>query len=265
MIAPMRKVAAIAAARDADALVQRLFEAGVLHVSSVPQDSGAADLAAAKTELDGMDQAIGLLVSAQGKQQSIATVRTLTHEAALALAEEVRLLAQNATEADRARASVDAEIQSQEPYGDFDPTVIAGLQKSGVHVALLTFPKGATPTLPQGASLHGLSESSGMVAAAVISREPVSQELRPATLPVRRLSVAKAERDEHVATMSRVQARRACSRRRARRLAAGAREPRTDGTGRRARGLRPRGDGGRAAQVARRPAGRVADFRSDVG
>ena len=71
MIAPMRKVAAIAAARDADALVQRLFEAGVLHVSSTPQDSGAADLAAAKTELDGMDQAIGLLVSAQGKQQSI--------------------------------------------------------------------------------------------------------------------------------------------------------------------------------------------------
>jgi V/A-type H+-transporting ATPase subunit I len=207
MIAPMRKVAAIAAARDADALVQRLFEAGVLHVSSTPQDSGAADLAAAKTELDGMDEALGLLVSAQGKQQSIPTVRALTHEAALALAEEVRTLAQNATEADRARASVDAEIQTQEPYGDFDPTVIAGLQKSGVHVALLTFPKGATPTLPQGASLHGLSESSGMVAAAVISREPVSQELRPAPLPVRRLSVAKAERDEHVATMSSVQAR----------------------------------------------------------
>ncbi len=207
MIAPMRKVAAIAAARDADALVQRLFEAGVLHVSSVPQDGGAADLAAAKAQLEVVDQAIGLLASAQGSKAGSPSARALSPEAALALADEVRGLAQKASEADRARASVESEIQAQEPFGDFDPADIAALQRRGVHVALLTFPKGSAPALPAGSSLHVLSEASGMVAAAVVGAEPLGQDLRPAALPARRLSAAKAERDSHSATMERAQSR----------------------------------------------------------
>jgi V/A-type H+/Na+-transporting ATPase subunit I len=205
MIAPMQKIAVIASARDADALVQRLFEAGVVHVASAPQEAGAADLAAAKAQLDAIDQAISVLASARGKEP-LPAARALRLDEAAAIAENVRAFAAAAAEADRARAAVESEIQAQQPFGDFDPAAVAALQKSGVHVALLTFPKGSTPELPEDASLHALSEASGMVAAAVLSRSPVSQDLRPSALPVRRLSAAIADRDAHTAMIAKSQA-----------------------------------------------------------
>ena len=38
MIAKMRKVTALCAERDRDALVQRLYDAGVVHVASLPTE-----------------------------------------------------------------------------------------------------------------------------------------------------------------------------------------------------------------------------------
>ncbi len=205
MIAPMQKVAVLAAVADADDLVQRLFEAGVLHVTSVPQDAGVAELASAKARLDTLDLAISLLASARGKD-ALPAPRELRQAEAASIAETARGLAAQAAEADRARAVIESEIQAQQPFGDFDPAAVAALSAAGVHVALVTFPKVAAPELPAGTSLHVLSEASGMVAAAIVSRMPVSPDLRPVALPSRRLVAAIADRDAQLSTIAKSQA-----------------------------------------------------------
>jgi vacuolar-type H+-ATPase subunit I/STV1 len=84
MIAKMRKVTALCAERDRDALVQRLYDAGVVHVASLPTEAGAQELLDAKSALDRLDQAIAVLatVAAQAGAAAAALRRRYASAAA---------------------------------------------------------------------------------------------------------------------------------------------------------------------------------------
>ena len=110
MIAKMRKVTALCAERDRDALVQILFDAGVVHVASVPTESGAQELQDAKAALDRLDQAISVLSSfvASKATQSPAVDRQVRGDES-AIADRVRSLAAARADLDRQLAVLAAE------------------------------------------------------------------------------------------------------------------------------------------------------------
>ena len=194
MIAKMRKVTALCAERDRDALVQILFDAGVVHVASVPTESGAQELQDAKAALDRLDQAISVLASfvASKATQSPAVDRQVRGDES-AIADRVRSLAASRADLDRQLAVLAAEETALVPFGDFDPELVRAMAQRGAVVELYQYPKGQAPELPSGASLHELSTSGGMTAAAVISSSPLSLALRPQPLPARSLSVVRGE------------------------------------------------------------------------
>ena len=186
MIAKMRKVTALCAERDRDALVQILFDAGVVHVASVPTESGAQELQDAKAALDRLDQAISVLASfvpSKATQSPVVDRQVRGDESAIA--DRVRSLAASRADLDRQLAVLAAEETALVPFGDFDPELVRAMAQRGAVVELYQYPKGQAPELPSGATLHELSTSGGMTAAAVISSSPLSLALRPQPLPAR--------------------------------------------------------------------------------
>lgn len=194
MIAAMRKVTVLAAARDRDALVQRLFEASVVHVEGEPLAANSGELAAAKAELDAADQAIGILAAESDEPVRDTASRAI--DVAVVVA-EVRAMAAQRAEAQRAMLPLQAERTALLPFGNFEPLYVVALQRSGVNVGLYQYPIGSEPELPATATLHELGEVDGVVSAAIISRGRLDLSLRPLPLPQRSLG----EVDRELATL----------------------------------------------------------------
>ena len=194
MIAKMRKVTALCAERDRDALVQRLYDAGVVHVASLPTEAGAQELLDAKAALDRLDQAIAALASVAAQTGAGTSLGSagLGVDAAQ-VADRVRSLAALRIDLDRQLASLALEESALAPFGDFDPELARAMAQRGAVVELYQYPKGQAPELPLGASLHELSTSGGMTAAAVISSSPVALALRPQPMPARSLRTVRGE------------------------------------------------------------------------
>ncbi len=194
MIAKMRKVTALCADRDRDALVQRLYDAGVVHVASLPTEAGAQELLDAKAALDRLDQAIAALASVPTPAGIASSAVDTTHGSdAAQVADRVRSLAALRIDLDRQLASLAVEESSLAPFGDFDPDLARAMAQRGAVVELYQYPKGQPPELPSGASLHELSTSGGMTAAAVISSSPLTLALRPQPMPARSLRAVRGE------------------------------------------------------------------------
>jgi V/A-type H+-transporting ATPase subunit I len=194
MIAKMRKVTALCAERDRDSLVQRLFDAGVVHVASLPTEAGAQELLDAKAALDRIEQAIAVLasVAAQAGAATLAAGAAQGADAAQ-VADRVRSLAALRVDLDRQMTSLALEESALAPFGDFDPELVRAMAQRGAVVGLYQYAKGQAPELPSGASLHELSTIGGMTAAAVISSSPLSLAIRSQPLPARSLRAVRGE------------------------------------------------------------------------
>ena len=188
MIAKMRRVTLLAATGDRDALVQRLFDAGVLHLDALPAGNEPVELAAARTDLELLDAATVVLANVPSTESPTAAVVE-----PLAMARQVKTLAAEATECDRALVQLGVERSAIAPFGLFEPAQVHALRKAGVFVELYTYPKGSAPDLPSGASLQELSIEDGTVAVAVVSRQPIELDLRPLSLPARGLAAVDRE------------------------------------------------------------------------
>jgi V/A-type H+-transporting ATPase subunit I len=194
MIAKMRKVTALCAERDRDALVQRLYDAGVVHVASLPTEAGAQELLDAKSALDRLDQAIAVLATVAAQAGAAAAAVDEAHGSdAAQVADRVRSLAALRIDLDRQLASLALEESALAPFGDFDPDLARAMVQRGAVVELFQYPKGQAPELPSGASLHELSTSGGMTAAAVISSSPLTLAIRSQPLPARSLRAVRGE------------------------------------------------------------------------
>lgn len=165
MIVPMKCVTVLCFGADRDASLSALRELGVLHLSPFQETEGA-DVEKERERLGGIQRALLQLPSSTagttGGELSIdavvAEVDDLTHRRSALDAEQLRL---------------QREIERTLPFGQFDPAQIQALAREGVHLKLLSIPKGKSFEAPDSAAVVELGEGKDARRAAVVSQAPV--------------------------------------------------------------------------------------------
>lgn len=164
MIVPMKCVTVLCFGADRDAALSALRELGVLHLSPFQVTEGA-DVGTERERLAGIQRALLLL-----PPSSVATDDVVSIDAMIA---EVDDLIRQRTALDAERLRLQREIERTLPFGQFDPVLIQTLAKAGVHLKLLSIPKGKTFEAPASAAVVELNEAKDVRRVVVIAREPI--------------------------------------------------------------------------------------------
>ena len=182
MITAMKKVLLITLSSDRDASLEKLRELGVVEVVS-GNLADSADRAGMVNRLAALDRALGALSSLKNK--NVSAEIALPEDAAGLADVTLKLFSENEV-LDRELDVLRKEYAALEPWGEYDPAMIAKLKSKNIYVYLcesnLEQFSALQENLPE-ASFTKLSEMQGMIRFAIVSDGAVSDVILPEVVP----------------------------------------------------------------------------------
>lgn len=174
MIVPMKSMTLLCLASEREATLEALRELGVLHLVSVRPPEGK-DIEQARARLANVQRALDALpetgdAAPSGEPADLVVGRILE------LLDSTRKHREEMESLSQERARV-------EPYGSFDPQVIAELAEKGIYVRLYHVESGQRVDAPEGVVVQVLREDKSGTYFAAISRSPVSIDARELRMP----------------------------------------------------------------------------------
>ncbi len=190
MIVPMQKVSILCLASDAEGTLQVLRDLGVLHVTPCSAPTGDT----AKDAHDRVEQAGNALetLAAHTHPHLHATHPNADPAAVDALIDTVCQLRQQRRHFEEQLANQRHLRHTLQPYGDFDPSLIAALAEHGIAVKLYHAKDIESLALPDDAILHVLSKSKTGIQFALIGLGNIDIDAPELHLPSESLSQLEA-------------------------------------------------------------------------
>ena len=178
MIIPMKKLALITIATQADATVEELQRLGVLHLeqhagSDLGEESRVGPLRERLTRIKKVMFYLGDL------KKAAETAPEMGRIPAEDLADRIERIGH----IDQEEQRIERLLQDFAGFGDFDPDQIHRLVEKGIDVKLYKANKESLPEVPEGASLVQLGGNSHEVAFIVVSDEPFQIDMQEMVLP----------------------------------------------------------------------------------
>lgn len=185
MIVPMKKISIVMRTEDAKDSMARLALMGLLHVEHqrVPQ---AKEIEFLREELSTVVSAIGILDSSSLKSGKTHSAKKIADWKFMAA--HIAGLDKKRDQLTEFSHGISAKISDYEPWGDFEPRDLSGLESIRVYVRLYQIPEKDLKTMPEDLIVRQVSELRGMANCAVISREPVNLPFKEVALPAMSLS-----------------------------------------------------------------------------
>jgi V/A-type H+-transporting ATPase subunit I len=197
MIVPMKKVALLVQAKDAESAVLRLRTLGVVHVENQAAPAGR-DIASLRDDIAALAK-VNVILSAPGFRGSsgIRNAKLLKDwrfAAKHIIDMHVRL--DHLGEYGRGLA---ASIAQWAPWGDFDPVSLRHLSDKGIFVKFYEIPEDALEGLPDGVIARKISSLKGTAYCAVISLKETAmpfKEVPPPKIGLNEMRLRLAENGE---------------------------------------------------------------------
>ncbi|MBO5924021.1 MAG: hypothetical protein J6Q81_05860 [Lentisphaeria bacterium] len=185
MIVPMKKVLLITLSSDRDTSLEKLRELGVVEVVS-ENIADSADRAGMLNRLNDLDKALGVLSSHKVKN---AVSENPLPENPAELAEFALKLFDEIDDLDKNLEVLRKEYAALEPWGEYDPAMIAELKSKNVYVYLCEGSAEQFKSLQEvlnDVAVKKISEIQGIVRFAVIADKAVTDVALPEILPAAR-------------------------------------------------------------------------------
>jgi V/A-type H+-transporting ATPase subunit I len=182
MIVPMKKIAVITQAKDADGAVKSLRKLGVLHVEHAQPPKGR-DISQIQDDLTLLNQAIEVISKvefATGCEGSLVRRDTADWKSACRRIIDVWKRLDQLEEFSR---SLILKIEEWTPWGDFDPGSIHQLAAKNVFVRLYQVPTRGLDKFPETATVKEIFTKSNIAYCAVISREKFECPFKEVEIP----------------------------------------------------------------------------------
>jgi len=182
MIVPMKKVLLVTLTADRDDSLQKLRELGVVEIVS-ENIAESSDRSSMLSHLAAVDRVLGVLGSLKASQTQLAVSLPGAPDALAQYALEVF------AESEALERELDIlrkEAAALEPWGEYDPAMIARLKAQGIYVYLCESNAeqfAALQEILQNASLTVLSEMQGMIRFAVTAPQAVTDVILPEAVP----------------------------------------------------------------------------------
>ena len=187
MIVPMKRLTLLCLASARDAALRGLQDLGVVHVTNLrPPDSRALEtsrnhLSYIKRALETMPRKTPVPPSGLGADVVVSLVWTML---------------QDKKDIEDAMADLQQERARVEPFGSFEPSMMAALRQRGIFIKLYAASPGAELTAPKDAVLVEINRDKTGVYVALIARSDVSlplPEFRPPERSLREIDEQIAE------------------------------------------------------------------------
>jgi V/A-type H+-transporting ATPase subunit I len=188
MIVPMKKVAVIVQAKDADAAVKDLRSLGLLHVEHGQAPQGK-DLSFLSDDISLVNEAITIL--SEDKFLSRApTAKNLKPADWRFRAKHIIELHKRLDQLEEYSRALINRISQWQAWGDFDPEAIRALEKENIFIRFYQVPVKELKDFPEGVIVKNLFTRAGTAHCAVISREKTDipfKELSPPKLSLEKM------------------------------------------------------------------------------
>lgn len=181
MIVPMKKAAVIAQAKDAEGVVKKLSELGVLHVEHQRLPKGES-INILRDELALLEKAIDILDKTSLREKT-ATKKKKTVSDWKSSALHLVDLDDRLKRMEEYSRATQNRIKEWEEWGDFDPDAIKSLEEKNIHVGLYRVPAKNVKDFPKNALVKRVSTKKGTTNCIVISREKINVPFKELILP----------------------------------------------------------------------------------
>ncbi len=202
MIVPMKKIAIIVQAKDADSAINRLRSEGVLHVEHQQLPQGK-DISILQEEASEVSKALDILSAAQDWQKPFSITQKEAHDRRLIARHIIDLHRRLDQLQEYAKAVVNNLAQWQE-WGDFEPEKIIALAQKGIFVKLYQVPVKELNRIPPEAAVKKIFTKGGVAHCVVISRKDAALPYKELALPKMGLSQLRAKKAEDEKVMERL-------------------------------------------------------------
>lgn len=170
MIVPMKKIAVIVQAKDAQQSVDALRSLGVVHVEHETQPKGK-DIAAYNDDIALINDAAGILLSFEPKKPAQKGPGEVSDWKSAA--RHIIDLYKRLEQLKEYSRSLMNRITEWERWGDFDPNTIKLLSEKNIYVRFYYIPVSEIKNLPAGISVKTVFVSSGIANCVIVSQGKV--------------------------------------------------------------------------------------------
>ncbi|GJQ50446.1 V-type ATP synthase subunit I [Candidatus Kuenenia stuttgartiensis] len=154
MITPMKKITLLCLKDDQEMVLNALYELGVLHVTHMKQPV-CRELKKEKEYYGRLQRAIGMI--------PLNTEDRPSGDAAQSTLEKVEKLVQRRKEQEEVCEKLNYEKQRVQPYGNFDPALVASLTKEGINIRLFRSPSHQPVIAPEDTFLFIVNKDKNFV------------------------------------------------------------------------------------------------------
>ncbi len=154
MITPMKKITLLCLKDDQEMALNALYELGVLHVTNMKQPV-CNELEKEKEYYGRLQRAVDMI--------PLNTEYPPSGDAAQSTLENVEKLVQRRKELEEVREKLNYEKQRAQPYGNFDPALVASLAKEGINMRLFRSPSNQPVIAPEDTSLFIVNKDKNFV------------------------------------------------------------------------------------------------------
>ncbi len=189
MIVPMKKVAVVCLADDRDSCLQQLQELGLLHISSVAEESDPS-LISTRESLIHAEEAKSFLLLHSADDEGETTPCTMPADQ---IVDYVLKLRERMQEIADKRSAVIRTIAIYEPFGDFNPQQAAELADKGLSVHLLRQPNSQPLPSSGDGIIQILSEDRSNRSMVAIGDVEITESATEIPLPERSLAEEQKE------------------------------------------------------------------------
>lgn len=188
MIVPMKKAIVLVRTKQAQEALHALRKIGLLH--PILKSSTSEDLESAKSSLQDVERAIKLVPDKDHEQPLLSQSEDEARSIVTRInrhGDEIKTLQE---QVDR----LSKEIARLEPWGDFDPALIADFQTRGILLTLARFSRDQAKSLPPELQYAPLARDKTGLRALIIGDLPASLEAEILDLPEQGLVALKEEK-----------------------------------------------------------------------
>jgi V/A-type H+-transporting ATPase subunit I len=195
MIVPMKKVAIISQAKDANSAVLKLRSLGLLHVEN-QNPPKAQDIALLKDDIDLVNRAISVLSREEFSHSAANKEQAKEIENWKVSAKHIVDCSKRLAQLQEYSLRLVSSIAQWQEWGDFDPQSIEDLKKNNVYIRLYAVPVKELGKFPSQVIVKVISRSKGTAKCAVISRENILIPFKEVTLAKTSLEKMRARLSE---------------------------------------------------------------------
>lgn len=196
MIVPMKKIAVIVTAGDAESALNKLRSLGIVHIEHQKAPQGK-DIAALCEDISLVDQAISILSAkelSEGnniKQKELNDWKFSSRQTEVGQAHHIIDAKKRIEQLEEYSRLLVSRIVQWALWGDFEPEKIQELAKENIYLRLYQIPEKEINNLPKELIVKKISVFGGIINCALISRDKVDIPYKEISLP--KMGLAKMQ------------------------------------------------------------------------